>query len=156
MPTFERSIEINAPIQSVFDFHMDARNALRIASSGQKFASIDGEFPLVEGAEIVIKIRQAPLPIAQTWRVRVVEIVEPVVVVDELLKGPFAYFRHEHRFAPAASGGTVLTDHIRWKLPAGPVGRLLEPFVSRLLTKSFTERQVATKRILEAAAMQCR
>jgi len=56
MPTFERSIEIAAPIQSVYAFHLDTRNAARIASDGQEFVSITGEFPLVEGGEVEFPI----------------------------------------------------------------------------------------------------
>ena len=131
MPTFERSIEIDAPIQSVYEFHLDTRNAARIASDGQEFVSIIGDFPLVVG---------------------VTELAEPTLVVDELLKGPFSKFRHEHRFAPTASGGTLLTDHIEWALPGGPAGRLVAPIAAKLMEKSFVERQVTTKRILEADA----
>ncbi len=152
MPLFERSIEIDAPIQSVYDFHLDTRNAARIASAGQEFVSITGEFPLVLGGEVVLQVKMKPLPGVQTWRVRVTELAEPILVVDEMLKGPFAKFRHEHRFAPSAHGGTVLTDHIEWELPGGVAGRLVAPVAATLMEKSFVERQAATKRILEADA----
>jgi ligand-binding SRPBCC domain-containing protein len=46
MPIFERSIEIDAPIKSVYDFHLDTRNAARIASEGQEFVSITGDFQI--------------------------------------------------------------------------------------------------------------
>ena len=150
MPTFERAIEIAAPIQSVYAFHLDTRNAARIASEGQEFVSIIGEFPLVEGGEVELKVKMKPLPGTQTWRVRVTELAEPVLIVDEMLKGPFAKFRHEHRFAPNAHGGTILTDHIEWALPGGAAGRLIAPVAAKLMEKSFVERQAATKRILEA------
>lgn len=152
MPTFERSIAIDAPIQDVYAFHLDTRNAARIASDGQEIISVEGEFPLVQGAEVVLKVKQRPLPATQTWRVRVTEVVEPTLVVDELIKGPFATFRHEHRFAPGPDGGTVLTDRIQWELPGGPAGRLAAPIAAKLLEKSFAERQATTKRILEEDA----
>lgn len=152
MPLFERSIDIAAPIADVYAFHLDTRNAARIASKGQEFVSIEGEFPLVEGAEVVLRVRMKPLPGVQTWRVRITEAVEPTLVVDEMLKGPFARFRHEHRFAPTADGGTRLTDRIEWALPGGPLGRLGAPVARRLMDRSFAERQEATKRILEADA----
>ncbi len=152
MPVFERSIEIDAPIADVYAFHLDTRNAARIASKGQEFVSIVGDFPLSEGDEVELNVRMKPLPGVQNWRVRITEVAEPVLVVDELLKGPFARFRHEHRFAPSAGGGTVLTDRIEWSLPGGPAGRLAEPIARRLMERSFVERQAATKRILEAEA----
>ena len=152
MPVFERSIEIDAPIADVFAFHLDTRNAARIASKGQEFVAIIGEFPLAEGDEVELHVRMKPLPGVQEWRVRITEVAEPVLVVDELLKGPFARFRHEHRFAPSPSGGTILTDRIEWALPGGPAGRLAEPVARHLMERSFVERQAATKRILEAEA----
>ena len=94
----------------------------------------------------------APLPGTQVWRVRITELVEPTLVVDELIKGPFAQFRHEHRFARNASGGTTLTDHVEWKLPGGIAAKAIEPIAKAQLEKSFTQRQAATKRILEAEA----
>ena len=152
MPIFERSIEIDAPIQSVYDFHLDTRNAARIASEGQEFVAIIGEFPLVLGGEVELQVKMKPMRGVQTWRVRVTELTEPILVVDEMLKGPFAKFRHEHRFAPNATGGTTLTDHVEWELPGGLAGRLVAPIAAKLMEKSFVERQVATKRILEADA----
>lgn len=149
MPVFERSIDIAAPIASAFAFHLDTRNAARIASKGQEFVSIEGSFPLVQGGEVVLRVRMRPLPGVQEWRVRITEVADPVLVVDELIKGPFARFRHEHRFAPTADGGTRLTDRIEWALPGGPLGRLAEPVARRLMERSFVERQAATKRILE-------
>ena len=152
MPIFERSIEIDAPIKSVYDFHLDTRNAARIASDGQEFISITGDFPLQLNGEVELKVKMAPLPGVQTWVVRVTELAEPTLVVDEMLKGPFASFRHEHRFAPTESGGTLLTDHIEWKLPGGFAAKAIEPIAAKQLEKSFVERQAATKRILEEDA----
>lgn len=152
MPTFERSIEIAAPVADLFAFHLDTRNAARIASPGQEIVSIEGEFPLVEGAEVILRVRQAPLPMTQTWRVRVTEVVDPTLVVDELIKGPFKRFRHEHRFEAIDADRTLLTDHIEWELPGGPAGRLAAPVAARILERSFAERQETTKRLLEADA----
>lgn len=152
MPIFERSIEIDAPIQSVYAFHLDTRNAARIASEGQEFISITGDFPLQLNGEVELKVKMKPLPGVQTWVVRVTELAEPILVVDEMLKGPFAKFRHEHRFAPTDSGGTLLTDHIEWVLPGGIAAKAIEPIAKSQLEKSFDQRQAATKAILEADA----
>ena len=112
MPTFERSIEIDAPIQSVYEFHLDTRNAARIASDGQEFVSIIGEFPLVVGGEVELNVKMKPLPGVQNWRVRVTELAEPTLVVDELLKGPFAKFRKWYsQFYTSDSWRTGTEDH---------------------------------------------
>jgi uncharacterized protein (TIGR01777 family) len=45
--------------------------------------------------------------------------------VDEQQAGPFRSWRHEHRFLPDGHGGSTLEDRIAYRLPVGPVGRLL-------------------------------
>lgn len=152
MPTFESSIDIDAPIEAVYEFHRDTRNAARIASDGQEFLKIIGDFPLDQGDEVELHVKMAPLPGTQVWRVRITELAAPTLVVDELIKGPFAQFRHEHRFAPNGSGGTTLTDHVEWKLPGGFAAKAIEPIAKSQLEKSFAQRQAATKRILEEEA----
>jgi ligand-binding SRPBCC domain-containing protein len=95
----ERSCTIGAPIVQVFAFHLDTRNAARISPPGQRVLSVEGSFPLRLGSEVRLRARQLPLPWAQTWLVRVVQLEEPTLIVDEMLRGPFAAWRHEHRFA---------------------------------------------------------
>ena len=115
----ERSCTIDAPIAQVFAFHLDTRNAARISPPGQRVLSVEGSFPLRLGSEVRLRARQLPLPWAQTWLVRVVQLDEPTLIVDEMLRGPFAAWRHEHRFAELPGGRTLLTDHVAYRLPGG-------------------------------------
>ena len=61
-----------------------------------------------DGDEVELHVKMAPLPGTQVWRVRITELVEPTLVVDELIKGPFAQFRHEHRFARNAAVAAII------------------------------------------------
>ena len=115
----ERSCTIDAPIAEVFAFHLDTRNAARIAPPGQQVLSVEGTFPLRLDSEVRLRVRQLPSPWAQTWLVRVVQLEEPTLIVDEMLRGPFPAWRHEHRFAELPDGRTRLTDHVEYRLPAG-------------------------------------
>jgi ligand-binding SRPBCC domain-containing protein len=147
---FERSIDIACSVQRVFDFHLDTRNAAAIAPPGQRIVRVEGRFPVREGDEVLLVVRQRPLPFAQRWRVRIVRVEEPVLVVDELLQGPFARFRHEHRLDDLGGGRTRLTDRIEYELPFGALGRLADRLVvSRLMGRTFAARQEATRRLLE-------
>ena len=40
-------------------------------------------------------------------------------MVDVALAGPFEAWRHEHLFAVAGEGRTLLTDHVTYRLPFG-------------------------------------
>ena len=153
MSSFERSIDIACPVERVFAFHVDTRNAAAISPPGQRVLSVEGDFPVQEGDEVRLTVRQLPLPVVQRWRVRISRIEPPTLVVDELLEGPFARFRHEHRFADLGDGRTRLTDHVEYALPLGVLGRLADRVVvGRLIARTFAQRQEATRRLLERPA----
>ena len=153
MPVFERSTEISAPIEAVFAFHLDTRNVPRITPPQQEVTDIEGEFPLAVGAVVDMKVRQSPLPTAQPWRIRIVAIEEPTLVVDELIdNAAFERFVHTHRFEPTADGGTLLTDHIDWEMKSGPAKMMYTSMAKGILERTFTGRQERTRDLLEAEA----
>jgi ligand-binding SRPBCC domain-containing protein len=137
----------------VFAFHLDTRNAAHISPPGQRVLSVEGAFPLGLGSEVRLRTRQVPLPWAQTWLVRVARLEEPTLIVDELLRGPFAVWRHEHRFAELPGGRTRLTDHVTYELPGGALGRVANALGGRrVLVATFRSRQRRTRALLEAEA----
>ena len=82
---------------------------------------------------------------------RVARLEEPTLIVDEMLRGPFAAWRHEHRFAELPGGRTRLTDHVIYQLPGGALGRLANTLGGRrLLLATFRSRQARTRAVLEA------
>lgn len=150
MGTFHAETTIDVPVEEVFAFHRDTRNAARIAAPGQTILGVEGSFPLDEGDEVVLRVRIAPIPFPQRWRVRVVRLEHPTLMVDETLDGPFARFVHEHRFEDLGDGRTRLVDHVEYALPLGPLGRIVEKLVvGRQLRAAFAHRQEATKALLE-------
>jgi ligand-binding SRPBCC domain-containing protein len=70
----------------------------------------------------------------------------PHFFVDEMVKGPFARFRHEHRFQ-AQSGGTLMTDVFEYTSPLGPFGRIADGlFLERYMRKLLERRNGEIKR----------
>jgi len=113
--------------------------------------SVEGSFPLRLGSEVRLRARQLPLPFAQTWLVRVVQFEPPRLIVDEMLRGPFAAWRHEHRFEELPDGRTQLTDFVTYRLPGGALGRAADAALGRrLLLASFRSRQARTRELLES------
>lgn len=150
---FQRSVEVDAPADEMWRFHLDTRNAPVISPAAATFLAIEGEFPVRVGGLVTLRVKQPPMPFAQTWRVRIAEIVENRLVVDVAEKSPFAAWRHEHRFEDLGEGRTRMTDHIEYRLPFGPLGRLADRlFVRRQLAGMFAERHDRTKRHFESVA----
>lgn len=63
-----------------------------------------------------------------TMTSRITEWDPPRSFVDEQVHGPFARFRHEHRFEEVETG-TQMVDDITFDAPMGPIGDLVERIV---------------------------
>ena len=149
----ERSVEIAAPVEDVFAFHLDTRNAALISPADTTILGVEGVFPVQTGSVVTMRMRQRPSPFAVRWRVRIEEVRAPERVVDVAERSPFAAWRHEHLFAPAGEGRTLMTDRVTYRLPAGPLGRLADRlFLRRKLEAAFEERHRRTRTLLEERA----
>jgi hypothetical protein len=150
MPLFERSCTVRAPIAEVFAFHLDTRNAARISPPTMPVLEVHGIFPLAEGDVVELVVRLWPTPFRQTWRIRVARVQAPVLVVDDMLRGPFRRWLHQHRFEDLGDGTTRLTDHVEYRLPLGVLGALADRLLVRyLLQRTFRFRQARTRELLE-------
>ncbi len=85
------------------------------------------------------------------WRMtsRITALEAPGRFVDEQVRGPFARFRHEHRFT-ASAGGTRMVDEVTLTAPFGPLGRLAERLVlGRYLRRLIADRNASLRSELE-------
>lgn len=69
----------------------------------------------------------------------ITEMQSPDFFIDEMLKGDFKSFHHEHHFK-AAENGTIMIDLIRFETPYGIIGKLanalfLKTYIEKLLIK---------------------
>jgi len=98
---------------------------------------------------------------AVTWRARhfgivfrmtsaITELQYSSRFVDEQQRGPFRRWRHEHTFAPATSGRTLMTDIVEFESPFGLMGVLADRLVlARYLPKLLRQRNAWIKATLE-------
>jgi ligand-binding SRPBCC domain-containing protein len=143
------STELDAPIEVVFAFHLDPRNAARISPRGTRVVSVEAPEQVRQGDLISLAVRQFPSPFTRRWSVRIDRVEEPFAVVDVALAGPFPVWRHEHLFAAAGDGRTLLTDRVTYELPFGGLGRLADRLVvRRVLRRTFRARHARTRAIL--------
>jgi ligand-binding SRPBCC domain-containing protein len=59
----------------------------------------------------------------------------PVSFTDEMIKGDFISFHHEHHFK-AVENGTIMIDLVNFETPYGSVGKM----ANRLFLKSYLEK----------------
>jgi ligand-binding SRPBCC domain-containing protein len=145
----ERSQFVAAPVDEVFTFFSDPRNLAKLTPPwlGFEITSID-EGPVRPGFRIEYIVR--PLRVAQTWVTRIIEVEPNARFVDIQERGPYAYWRHEHRFADVGSG-TIVADRVEYALPFVYAGRAVHALlVSRQLDRIFEYRQRAIEELFPA------
>lgn len=77
---------------------------------------------------------------------RVSEFDRPALFVDEQVSGPFAWFRHEHRFQTVPDG-TLMVDDWRHTVPFGPLGVIADRLiVGPLMHLALKRRNAALRR----------
>ena len=146
----ELSVEIDVPVERLFRFHLDTRNAPLISPPETRILSVDGTFPATEGSEVRLTVRQWPIPRPQIWRIRIEAVVPNRALVDVALQSPFASWRHEHRFEPLGPDRTRMTDRVTYLLPGGPMGQIADRMlVRKRIEKAFAQRQRNTKTLME-------
>jgi len=120
----ERRVWLPRPRPEVFEFFADPRNLERVHPAWARPRWLaPPPARLAPGA--VLDFQAAWLP--GHWRVIVREFDAPYRFVDAQVNGPFARWEHRHRFTEGAEGegGTWVEDRVTYRLPLGPLGRLI-------------------------------
>ena len=142
--TASASVPVAASRTEVFEFHADSANLARVLPPGVPLRSI-GPSRLGPGA--VLRFRFGPFGgrgVVRVWE-------PPLRFIDEQTFGPFALWRHEHRFNEI--GARVwITDIVEFALrpPAAPLERFAGPVV-QLILRAKLQR---TKALLDGRSRQ--
>ena len=143
---FSKSTLFDAPVEKVFRFHERPDAFELLLPPWERTRVLQPPTSLEVGTVVILEQRVGPL-----WlRVEAVHVdyEKNVRFVDEMRKGPFASWRHEHRFE-AVGDRCRLTDEIDYAPPMGLLGRLADPVAIRpRLQKMFDYRHEVTGRTL--------
>ena len=120
----ERRVWLPRPRPEVFEFFADPRNLERLHPAWARPRWLTPP-PARLAPGTVLDFQVAWLP--GRWRVIIRELDAPYRFVDVQVRGPFARWEHRHRFAEDADrkGGTWVEDRVTYRLPLGPLGRLV-------------------------------
>ncbi|MGN8051192.1 SRPBCC family protein [Curtobacterium sp. 22159] len=124
---FRVETRLAAPPARAFDLSLDIDAHERsLAGTGER--AVGGVTSGAIGLGETVTFRARHLGVVWRLTSRITALEAPHRFVDEQVRGPFAHFRHEHRFEPTA-GGTRMVDEITFRAPFGPLGRLAEVLV---------------------------
>jgi ligand-binding SRPBCC domain-containing protein len=139
----ERSQRVPVTPDLAFAFYGDALNLQPLTPPWLKFEVTNSEpVTMRAGALLDYRLHLHGVPIR--WRTKIESWDAPHGFVDVQLKGPYALWHHTHTFEPDGDGATIIRDRVRYRIPFGPIGDLVDRlFVRRDLKRIFDYRAEA-------------
>ena len=146
VPTFVRTLLLDAPVAAVFAFHERDDALARLSPPFPPLRVVSRSGGIRAGARVDLRI--GPI----RW-LALHTVYEPNrLFVDEQIAGPFRSWVHRHEFEAVDAGTTRLTDRVTFTLPGGPVADALAGWlVAWALVPLFRYRHAATRAACEGA-----
>jgi ligand-binding SRPBCC domain-containing protein len=154
MHRLERTTFLPGSVGDVFAFFREPRNLELITPPWLAFR-IDSTSDEVigEGTRIHYQLRLHGIRLR--WESRITEFAENSHFADVQVRGPYAQWHHLHSFRPAP-GGVEMTDVVDYRLPFGPLGRLVHWLVVRHQLRAIFDYRTQTIRALFPSVVAAR
>ena len=145
MPQFIASTDLPVQPETAFSYH-DRPGALdRLLPPWQNLRIVKRSSSIHVGEQVLMKIG-TPLGFPVSWLAEHTVYDPPRLFVDQTIKGPVAYWRHEHHFEARGESGCTLTDSIDYRLPMGWLGQTLGgSYFTSELRRMFRYRHQVTR-----------
>jgi len=155
MAEFERSVLVDAPLETVWEFHSTVDGLLELTPSWLSPTIVAVRGPdgrpnpavLEVGTEITIGVRPLGRLPGGTWTARITDRRvgdDHAVFRDEMVAGPFEHWEHTHRFTRVGTR-TRIVDAVAYTAPVAAAS----PLVGPVLTLFFWYRHRRTRAVLE-------
>jgi len=149
MPTINLQTLIKADIETCFDLSRSIELHLESTKQTGETAVAGRTSGLMEIGESVTW-RARHFGIRQTLTSKITIMQRPVLFVDEMQRGAFKSFRHEHHFADV-NGATLMTDVFTFQSPLGLLGATADKLLlTRYMTNLLRQRNEVIKIHAEA------
>lgn len=134
----ERRQVVAAGLEEAFAFFAEPRNLEAITPPWLRFRIVAAADELRGGSRLRYRLRIFGWPVR--WHTEIVFWRPPRSFTDVQLSGPYPLWEHTHRFT-SVPGGTEIYDHVRYRVPGGPVAGLVQRrLVGRWLDEIFDYR----------------
>ena len=137
------TLELPLPVEAVFPFFAAAVNLERITPPELRFEILT-PMPVEMRLGTLLEYRLTLFGLPFRWRTKIAAWDPPNRFVDVQLRGPYDLWVHTHTFT-ATEAGTLIDDHVRYRLPFSPLGDVVLPLVKRQLARIFSYRQEAVR-----------
>lgn len=149
MPKIEIRTEINAKKEIVFDLSRSI-DLHKISTKHTNEEAIAGVTSGLIGLNESVSWRAKHFGIYQILTSKITEFDYPVFFSDEMVKGAFKKFRHEHHFENTING-TLMIDYFDYQSPLGFLGKLANSlFLKKYMTNLLEKRNSTIKEFAES------
>jgi len=149
LPSIHLTTFIQAPIERIFDLarSIDLHQASMSGSNEKAVAGITKGL-IHEGETVTWEARHLFRTRQFTSKISLMQ--KPFQFTDEMTKGDFIRFRHEHHFK-VVDNGSIMIDLVEFETPYGLIGRLLNKYyLVQYLEKLITQRNNTIKAYAES------
>ncbi len=123
-----------------WSFFSDPKNLAKITPPEMNFRILSDLPPKVYSG-LIIEYRVSPIGwFSLPWVTEIKAVQEGSYFIDEQRFGPYSFWHHQHLFASYAQG-TLVTDILHYRLPAGWIGQWINQLmVAKRIEKIFEYR----------------
>ena len=134
MPHIHITSFIAAPVELVFNLSRSI-NLHQISTKSTNEKAIDGVLNGLINKEETVTWQARHLFKIRLFTSKITAMQSPDFFIDEMIKGDFKSFHHEHHFK-AVANGTIMIDLLNFETPYGTLGKI----VNTLFLKSYIEK----------------
>lgn len=144
MKVIEKKWKHQLPIslEDAWQFFSRPENLNEITPEDMEFNILSDikQMDMYEG--MIIRYRIKPLlNIPLNWITEITHIESQKYFIDEQRFGPYKFWHHQHHFEENEHG-TLMTDHLHYALPFGPIGNLMDAlFINKQIDHIFAYRK---------------
>ncbi len=134
MPSIHLTTFIAAPVERVFDLSRSV-NLHKISTAHTHEKIVDGKMHglISEGETVTWQAKH--LFKERKFTSKIVAMFKPLNFTDEMVRGDFKSFHHEHYFKQI-NNGTIMIDVLAFESPYGILGKLL----NKIYLKNYLEQ----------------
>lgn len=149
MPIIQLQTQVKASKQICFDLSRSI-DLHKISTAHTDEEAIAGVTSGLIGPDEEVTWRARHFGVAQKLTSRITEYNSPDFFVDEMVKGAFKRFRHEHHFK-TDDNATIMTDVFDYNSPLGLLGKLADSlFLKNYITELLRKRNLTIKEFAES------
>ncbi|MGB4843485.1 MAG: SRPBCC family protein [Ferruginibacter sp.] len=134
MPEIHITSFIKAPVERVFDLSRSI-NLHQISTADTNEKAIDGVINGLINKNETVTWQARHFFKTRRFTSKITEMQSPALFIDEMIRGDFKSYHHEHHFK-VAENGTIMIDLVSFESPYGTIGKI----ANSLFLKSYLEK----------------